>query len=153
MRIKYFFLGVLLILSARVFADKWEIGPGGTVATVAEDTQDVLGINICDAALIFAAPSPDVSDGTTVKVKPQMRIDLVSPWEGDAVARVKNGVMITSMSLSPELLQELLFGKILRVKWTENAYSRFSLDGLVPALKQVECNEDSSPNKDADYFT
>lgn len=153
MRIQYFFLAVLLVLSAKVFADKWQIGPNGTVVTEAEDTQDVLGINICDAVIIFAAPSSDVSDGTAVRIKPQMRVDFISPWEGDVVARVKNGLMIASISMSPEFLKELVSGKILRVKWSETSYSRFSLDGLISALKQVECsNEEPNYNKDSEYF-
>jgi hypothetical protein len=58
------------------------------------------------------------------------------------------------MALTPNLLEEMLKGTTMRIKWAENAYTRFDLNGLSAVLKSMKCDSDYFPNSDdADYFS
>lgn len=151
MRIRYFLFGFLLTLSFKVFSENWQILSNGYVTTKSENTKDIIGINICNQNIAFVAPSLGDPEGTISIIKPQMRVDLISPWEGEVIAKVNNGYVWTFINLTPEFFNELIRGKVLRIKWAENVYSRFNLEGLAFALQNTSCPD--SQDDDADYFT
>ena len=142
-----------LSISMLAHGEGWEVGDQ-IVITKGENTNDFLAINICTAALTFGAPANNTPNGTTIPITAQMRVDTISPWEFSMTSTVINGMLLGQLDLDPELLKELVQGTNLRVKWQEDAISRFNLEGLTSALKQVNCDREFIEQKnDADFFS
>lgn len=142
-----------LTFSMGVHSDDWAVSEQ-VVLRKGENTSDFVAINVCIGALTFGAPANDTPEGTTIPIKAQMRVDTISPWEFSMTSKVMNGILLGQLDLDPELLKELIQGSKLRVKWKENVISRFDLEGLSSALKQVKCDSEYFKEKtDSDYFT
>ncbi len=120
----------------------WQVNERGYAVREAEETQDFVGINICEAIIMFASPAENRDEGTEAKVKITMRVDTEVPWDGEITLRVTDGLVLGGLGLDPVLLRELIAGQNLRVKWSETVYSRFDLSGLTETLKTVKCDSE-----------
>lgn len=145
---------VVLMIPLTSMSGDWIVNDKKVVLTVAETTKDILGVDLCSKSLILAAPAlPEWKEGDTYPVHATMRIDTISPWTMEATAIISNGLIISAMKLTPQLLAEMLQGTTMRIKWGEDIYTRFDLTGLTATLKTVNCDKDFFPDSsDSDYF-
>jgi hypothetical protein len=152
---KKLFIALAITLSTTAYSGEWSVNDKNVAVSMAENTSDVLGVDVCGGAILFAAPAPpETKEGDQFPVKAVMRIDSISPWNMQATAVVRGEILISAMALTPNLLEEMLKGTTMRIKWAENAYTRFDLNGLSAVLKSMKCDSDYFPNSDdADYFS
>jgi len=152
---KKLFIALAITLSTPAYSGEWSVNDKNVAVSMAENTSDVLGVDVCGGAILFAAPAPpETKEGDQFPVKAVMRIDSISPWNMQATAVVRGEILISAMALTPNLLEEMLKGTTMRIKWAENAYTRFDLNGLSAILKSMKCDSDYFPNSDdADYFS
>jgi len=152
---KKLFIALAITLSTTAYSGEWSVNDKNVAVSMAENTSDVLGVDVCGGAILFAAPAPPkTKEGDQFPVKAVMRIDSISPWNMQATAVVRGEILISAMALTPNLLEEMLKGTTMRIKWAENAYTRFDLNGLSAVLKSMKCDSDYFPNSDdADYFS
>lgn len=148
-----------LLLSAGLAqaTEPWILNDRGYVVREATETEDFLGINICEGIIMFAAPAENRDEGAQAQVKIVMRVDTESPWNGEITLRVADGLALGGLNMDPVLLRELIAGRNLRVKWSDNVYSRFDLLGLTEILKTVKCDseffEQEQKSGDAKFFS
>lgn len=147
-------IAVLAMTSSIVVsAGEWTINEKNVAVTFAETTKDVLGVDLCSKAIILAAPvSSEGKEGDTYPINASMRIDTLSPWQMKVTAYVSNGIIMSVLKMSPQLLSELVQGKTMRIKWDEDSFSRFDLAGLTSTLSTLKCDDDFFPESDSDYF-
>jgi hypothetical protein len=152
---KKLFIALAITLSTTAYSGEWSVNDKNVAVSMAENTSDVLGVDVCGGAILFAAPAPpETKEGDQFPVKAVMRIDSISPWNMQATAVVRGEILISAMALTPNLLEEMLKGTTMRIKWAENAYTRFDLNGLSAVLKSMKCDSDYFPNSDdTDYFS
>jgi hypothetical protein len=152
---KKLFIALAITLSTTAYSGEWSVNDKNVAVSMAENTSQVLGVDVCGGAILFAAPAPPkTKEGDQFPVKAVMRIDSISPWNMQATAVVRGEILISAMALTPNLLEEMLKGTTMRIKWAENAYTRFDLNGLSAVLKSMKCDSDYFPNSDdADYFS
>lgn len=144
-----------ITLSATAYSGEWTVNDKNVAVSMAENSNDALGVDVCGGAIIFAAPAPpETKEGDQFPVKAVMRIDSISPWNMQSTAVVRGAVLVSALTLTPKLLEEMLKGTTMRVKWAEDAYTRFDLNGLSAILKSMKCDKDYFPEpNDADYFS
>lgn len=153
--VKKLFAALAITLSTTAYSGEWDMNDNNVAVLMAETTNDVLGIDVCRGAIIFAAPAPsETKEGDKFSVKAVMRVDSISPWHIQATAVVHDELLVSILTLTPKLLEEMLKGTTMRVKWAEDAYTRFDLNGLSVILKDMKCDKDYFPeSNDADYFS
>lgn len=149
----------VLLLSAGLAqaTEPWILNDRGYAVREATETEDFLGINICEGIIMFAAPAENRDEGAEAQVKIVMRVDTESPWDGEITLRVTNGLVLGGLNMDALLLRELIAGRNLRVKWSDTVYSRFDLSGLTETLKTVKCDneffETEPESGDAKFFS
>lgn len=135
----------------------WETNARGYAVRQAEETEDFVGINVCQGMIIFASPAEPGDEGKELQLKFQMRVDTESPWEAEMKVKFNEGLAMGGLGMDPLLLKELTQGQHLRVKWANNVYSRFDLTGLTKTLKTIKCDseffEQEEKSGDAKFFS
>lgn len=157
---KHLFTALLLSASLAQAAQEsndWETNDSGYLVRQAAETQDFMGINICQSMIVFASPAEPEDEGKTIQLSLVMRVDTEGPWDARMIVRVNEGLALGGLALDPLLLKEMIQGKNLRIKWGDSVYSRFDLSGLTSELKRVKCDSeffesDKKPG-DADFFS
>lgn len=150
---KKLFAALTIALSSTAYSGEWTVNDKNVAVSMAETSSDVLGVDVCGGAILFAAPAPsETKEGDQFPVKAILRIDSISPWNMEATAVVRGSILVSALTLTPQLLEEMLKGTTMRIKWAEDAYTRFDLNGLSAILKSMKCDKDYFPNSDADYF-
>ena len=100
------------------------------------------------------APTDQPNSDNAATLDILIRVDRGQTRKANITVKIKDGVTITAVPLTPDLLNEIIAGQVLRVKWVENAYSSFSLQGFTAAAQTVQCEKEffPDPESDADYF-
>lgn len=157
---KHLFAALLLSASlaqATEDPNDWQVNAKGYAVRQAAETEDFMGINVCQSMIIFASPAEPQDEGQSVKVHLTIRVDTQGPWDAKMTVNVENGLALGGLPLDPLLLKEMTQGENLRIKWSDNVYSRFDLKGLTAILKTVKCDSDffEQDNKsgDAKFFS